>query len=192
MATANANAAPGATRPVDQHVEFVVKVILFCRRRNAGGMGHCASKRSLSLSSRCPVSPIVFRSIHASSFCALFSQVSCLGQRGSDCPDLEWFLSRAVGCSAVQAQADASARIRSGRSLAYPPKSLKRRSILAALSYNLVPLLLPLFHILSPLNSQSRLLFFAIPVYIARAERRSNSRTQARPRARFISTKPLS
>lgn len=26
MATANANAAPGATRPVDQHVEFVVKV----------------------------------------------------------------------------------------------------------------------------------------------------------------------
>lgn len=27
MATANANAAPGATRPVDQHVEFVVKVI---------------------------------------------------------------------------------------------------------------------------------------------------------------------
>ena len=48
MATANANAAPGATRPVDQHVEFVVKVILFCRRRNAGGMGQCASKRSLS------------------------------------------------------------------------------------------------------------------------------------------------
>ncbi len=28
MATANANAAPGATRPVDQHVEFVVKVSL--------------------------------------------------------------------------------------------------------------------------------------------------------------------
>ena len=27
MATANANTAPGATRPVDQHVEFVVKVI---------------------------------------------------------------------------------------------------------------------------------------------------------------------
>lgn len=26
MAAANANAAPGATRPVDQHVEFVVKV----------------------------------------------------------------------------------------------------------------------------------------------------------------------
>lgn len=28
MATANANAAPGATRPVEQHVEFVVKVSL--------------------------------------------------------------------------------------------------------------------------------------------------------------------
>lgn len=50
MATANANAAPGATRPVDQHVEFVVKVILFCRRRNAGGMGQCAIANALSLS----------------------------------------------------------------------------------------------------------------------------------------------
>ena len=49
LATANANAAPGATRPVDQHVEFVVKVIFFGRRRNAGGMGHCASKRSLAV-----------------------------------------------------------------------------------------------------------------------------------------------
>lgn len=28
MATANTNAAPGTTRPVDQHVEFVVKVIV--------------------------------------------------------------------------------------------------------------------------------------------------------------------
>lgn len=32
MATANTNTAPGATRPVDQHVEFVVKVsfVLIC------------------------------------------------------------------------------------------------------------------------------------------------------------------
>lgn len=40
MATANANAAPGATRPVDQHVEFVVKVRrLFIFSGRVGAMG---------------------------------------------------------------------------------------------------------------------------------------------------------
>lgn len=41
MATANANAAPGATRPVDQHVEFVVKVgrwFIFSGRVGAMGV----------------------------------------------------------------------------------------------------------------------------------------------------------
>lgn len=108
MATANANAAPGATRPVDQHVEFVVKVILFCRRRNAGGMGQCASKRSLAvlyLPSRCVQ--------YAHRVFAPFSQVSSLAAAGSDCPALGCFLSRAVGCSAVRAQDDASAWVSS-------------------------------------------------------------------------------
>lgn len=53
MATANTNAAPGATRPVDQHVEFVVKVIFYCRRSNIClSLAPCGSRSDRS----CPFS----------------------------------------------------------------------------------------------------------------------------------------
>lgn len=48
MATANANAAPGATRPVDQHVEFVVKVGL------GGGGAGTRGRTDEMYSSICP------------------------------------------------------------------------------------------------------------------------------------------
>lgn len=92
MATANANAAPGATRPVDQHVEFVVKVILFLPSAQCGSNGPLRKQandaRLLATLARSLVLylPSCYGSIRASSFAPFSQAVSCLERRALIAP----------------------------------------------------------------------------------------------------------